>query len=318
MTDLSWPPLMGNTLIFNLTAGGQGGTLFNEKNVEYPVKKIQVWGTVGTIHGIRITWRSDAPKQKTIGNVQAEGAEMVSLELADKERFTSFVIRTSKWVRRITAETDKGQMLEIGSKKEEEGEEGGEGESGGEQEEEEEDEFEMAVGSGFLAGFKGSADSNQILKLQALFIEPYVVKRTDYEPKGREEGSYFSAVRTDARVTRIDFWAGTWGKHFVVKRMGLTWENGESTTFGNTDDNQQHRSITFDVKNDERVAKLAFRQGWRLDQVWLKTTKGNEVLAGGFEGGIPPLLSVGNGVLLGFEGTVAPDLVKIAPVYALD
>ncbi|CAI7596803.1 unnamed protein product [Penicillium viridicatum] len=118
---------------------------------------IQIWANPGgdSIQAIRMTWATEPSTHRTIGSPSGTPTEIT---LAASERVTSMKIWASDAVHKIEITTEGGQVLQQGA-------------DGGEI-------FEMEVGSGFLAGLQGAANSNTILRLGPYFFEPYALGRT--------------------------------------------------------------------------------------------------------------------------------------------
>ncbi|RYP52742.1 hypothetical protein DL768_002171 [Monosporascus sp. mg162] len=147
--------------------------------------------------------------------------------------------------------------------------------------------------------------------------------RADVETKkhGGSGGTSFTLTNGSHAVTKLKVWTDT-GCGFrsdrdLVKDIEITWDDGTKRHItGNQDGNSS--DITFQDK--EKVSTMTLRTGNRVDKVSLTTTNSRK-FDEGQDHGTAYSQRVGNGVLLGFEGTfdaADKELISIGSKFATD
>lgn len=301
---LSWPPLYGKGPVPNLSTGGRGGTIFDKKDANHPVKTIQLWETAEqSIKAIRIVWDDVSNTAATIGIPDGDSPQ--TIDLAKNEKITSFVVWADEFVEQIEIKTDQGQTMTSGAMEDPSEDYG----------------MEMDIGSGYLAGFRATSDSSKIYRLKPYFLDRYKVQRTHnplHHYDSDNGGLPYSLLRLDRRVEKVEGWWGASDVGNLLRKLQVTYEGGGSASAGliGGAPPYDYKSYTFNLAGNEVITKCSKRVGMRTDQLYFKTDKGREFLVGGPLGNYAQIPDLGNGILLGFEGRAGWDINQIAPVFA--
>ena len=119
-------------------------------------------------------------------------------------------------------------------------------------------------------------------------------------------------------MTGIEIWEGWWyaTEYWGIRKVQLTWENGQRRSFGTDICADRYKAIWLNPRGGERITNLTTRIGEIWDYMSITTNRGQSMAAGG-PGGIPYSWQLGNGILLGFQGTCwPPEIVRVGPVWA--
>ncbi|KAE8152751.1 hypothetical protein BDV25DRAFT_137559 [Aspergillus avenaceus] len=309
MSALTWPPQYGKTIEPNIGAGAHGGSFFRKRDVDHPIRKIEVWAAPSgdSIQGIRVTWRSS-----TSATIGTQGVEHpAAIDLAEDEKINEMSIwADTTYVHRVHIKTSSDQTLDAGR------------ENG--------DKFDMNTASGFLAGFQAYADASKIYELGPYFLKPYVPGRTNNPLLGDSRGGNdYTALNLDRRVSKIQVWWGSGAepKNSIdreLRKMKLTYEQADEKWFsGNAGPAPtMDKTYEFDLQARELVTKMTFWQredggGFRcLSGFEFETSKGNTFTIGTKTNKVYPVPDLGTGVLLGFEGKLGYCMDRATPVFA--
>lgn len=146
---------------------------------------------------------------------------------------------------------------------------------------------------------------------------PVVSGRFEQSPMGRVGKLAFYEYRYSP-VTCIEIWEGWWyaTEYWGIRKVQLTWANGEKRFFGTDIRAERYNVLRLNPQSGERITNLTTRIGEIWNYMSITTNKGQSMAAGG-AGGVPYSWQLGNGILLGFQGTCWPsEIVRVGPVWA--
>ncbi|OJJ98990.1 hypothetical protein ASPACDRAFT_61664 [Aspergillus aculeatus ATCC 16872] len=288
-----------DNIVPNATIGEGGGPRFRASEPNDQVKRIEIWhGNFETedndvIRGIRVEWKQAHPR--FWGVEQGIGEEII-LNPPD-ERITHFIIAGGAFIDRIEIMTNKKPIERIGG-------------PGGIS-------HEIDVGSGYLSGFFGTGDAviHSLSPLMFKFSNP-PPNLAPNQTYGGGGGSPFWACRIDGGYTlkTLRAWQGVYDGSFVVTGIKIDWSDGTSTRqFGRS----SGQEIPFDFEDDETIVSMKIRSGKYLDYIYIKTSSRGHVLNCGGGGGDEHTISVGNGQLVGLQGSSGETLDSLGPIFIL-
>ncbi|KAL5337915.1 hypothetical protein BJX70DRAFT_368025 [Aspergillus crustosus] len=143
-------------IIKNKNTGGSGGTDFTLTHDSHPVKTLNVWVTKGSgvwsdrdlVKAIQVTW-DDGKKSAVKGN--KSNADEYVFSFGDDEKVKSMTLRTGDRVDKIKFDTTNDNEFAEG------------GDNG--------TAYDQKIGNGVLLGFKGAANSDELVSLGSVFDE---------------------------------------------------------------------------------------------------------------------------------------------------
>ncbi|CAI7661063.1 unnamed protein product [Penicillium pancosmium] len=147
--------------------------------------------------------------------------------------------------------------------------------------------------------------------------KPLVSGKFEQSPMGRLGKLSFYEYRY-VPVTGVEIWEGWWyaNQYWGIRKVQLTWETGERRVFGTDSGAERYNAIWLNPRSGERITNLTTRIGEIWDYMSITTNRGQSMAAGG-SGGVSYSWQLGNGVLLGFQGTLWPaEIVRVGPVWA--
>jgi hypothetical protein len=133
---------------------------------------------------------------------------------------------------------------------------------------------------------------------------------------GGTGGTTFSISDDLIAVQTITVWVGPGSGTTLVLGIKVDWTDGKSRSKGNTSNTNGSSSFKFD--EGEKVTSMSLWTGDRVDRLLMKTDGDNTFDQGG-TGGTEQPQGIGNGILLGFQGSYdSNELVSLGSIFKQD
>lgn len=134
------------------------------------------------------------------------------------------------------------------------------------------------------------------------------------ETQGGDGGDTFTINDTLIPVREIKVWiakgAGDWTDRDLVKAIEVELTDGTKRAYGN----KKGTSYSFKFDEGEKVTSLDLYTGARVDRIMLKTS--SRTWDHGGKGGTAHHQDVGNGILLGFDGSAdSNELISLGAIF---
>ncbi|KAB8266542.1 hypothetical protein BDV30DRAFT_221719 [Aspergillus minisclerotigenes] len=119
------------------------------------------------------------------------------------------------------------------------------------------------------------------------------------------------------KIAQIELWCGDsyggWPNGvYTVEGIRITWKDDSFHEAGRC---SATPTKTFGFEDDELITGMSIRSNWRVDKIHFETNRSNTLDCGGSGGSKTQLSDIGNGQLVGVQGTANSHLLSLSFVF---